>query len=659
MPCNNRLLLSGAVSLPLLVLSLAGCAAGVSGHPVAQGDQVGIHFTCRLPDGGIAASTRPAEVADRPLSPLYLKRNSNDPLLVTAGSAEHDPVGPLGRTFEQEVIVSLREHLVGARQGETLSVGIAAEPAAGSPAEQLVKIARIRTRPKQLRLSPAEYRRRTGKEPAPGDAYLLEPLLPGKVAEVTADEVLLSFSAPPGNRVSLDFGPGVVREREDHFEIEIQAVKGTLVRAGGMVGRIAEVDSAAIQIDYSQPFAGELLSCDVTVESVRPGASKEGAASPGALPASGSGEAENAYRNVQEEHAAQGSGEDLPPAPVAAVQSGDLVTVHYTAALEDGALFSTTRESAAKDPAVKKVPWFQEPRRYGAEEAVAGRQELLPGLGEALIGMRNGEKKQLRLAPEQAFGLPDPQKQVHFPCVRELPRIVRLPADEYVQRFSSFPVLNKEIDLVPYFKGKVTEVTERDVQVEFLARNGDTFQDSYGTVAIGVREDRISTTLTPVIGAQFPLPDGEGVISATDGATFTVDGNHPLAGKTVLLELELASVTPAASLDDAPLEWSEDLEHALARAREEKKPVLLVLYADWCGWSKKTFAETIPDPRIRQLKERFVWAKIDSDKQQKYKEQYGQEGFPMTLVLDPDGKVLKKIEGYRDARALKELVAGL
>jgi len=54
------------------------------------------------------------------------------------------------------------------------------------------------------------------------------------------------------------------------------------------------------------------------------------------------------------------------------------------------------------------------------------------------------------------------------------------------------------------------------------------------------------------------------------------------------------------------------------------------------------------------LKDRFVWVRVNSDKEQKYKQQYGQEGFPMMVLLNSEGSVLKKIDGYRDARALSE-----
>jgi len=45
--------------------------------------------------------------------------------------------------------------------------------------------------------------------------------------------------------------------------------------------------------------------------------------------------------------------------------------------------------------------------------------------------------------------------------------------------------------------------------------------------------------------------------------------------------------------------------------------------------------------------------KVNSDKEKKYYEQYGQKGYPLIVLLKADGTVIKKIDGYRDARALK------
>jgi hypothetical protein len=180
-----------------------------------------------------------------------------------------------------------------------------------------------------------------------------------------------------------------------------------------------------------------------------------------------------------------------------------------------------------------------------------------------------------------------------------------------------------------------------------------TFEDTFGSVAVAVSGERITTTLKPRVGAPFPLKDGAGIVSATDGLTFTVDLNHPLAGKTIVLDLEAVSILPI-SAEAGAIEWNDNHDAGLARAKQERKPVFLILHADWCSWCKKTFTETIPDPRIAALKDQFVWVRVNSDKEQSYKKMYGQEGFPMMVLLDADGGVLKKIDGYRDARALRE-----
>jgi FKBP-type peptidyl-prolyl cis-trans isomerase 2 len=237
-----------------------------------------------------------------------------------------------------------------------------------------------------------------------------------------------------------------------------------------------------------------------------------------------------------------------------------------------------------------------------------------------------------------------------------------MPAEEYVKRFKEFPTVGKEVDVVPFFKARVAEVAEQDVRLDFLARNGEHFSESYGSVAIGVAGEKITLTLTPRIGAPFPDGERTGLISAADDGAFTVDFNHPLAGKPVTLDVEVVSIARADTFKEVSLPWQEDHDKALAAAKQAGKPAVLVLYAEWCQWCKKTFAETMQDPRIKELKESFVWAKVNSNQQTQFKEKYGQSGFPMIVLLNPDGTVAGKIDGFRDgaqlAAELRAFLAG-
>lgn len=79
----------------------------------------------------------------------------------------------------------------------------------------------------------------------------------------------------------------------------------------------------------------------------------------------------------------------------------------------------------------------------------------------------------------------------------------------------------------------------------------------------------------------------------------------------------------------------------------------MVLHADWCSFCKKLFSETMPDPRISSLRDRFTWIKVNSDKLADIKKLYGQEGYPMIVLFRADGTLARKLDGYQEAAVLR------
>ncbi len=67
------------------------------------------------------------------------------------------------------------------------------------------------------------------------------------------------------------------------------------------------------------------------------------------------------------------------------VKLGDVVSIHCVGRLESGEVFETTEGG----------PPFQ---------FQVGSPEIIPGLSEAVIGMSEGEEKEVVLPPEKAFG---------------------------------------------------------------------------------------------------------------------------------------------------------------------------------------------------------------------------------------------------------------
>jgi len=64
---------------------------------------------------------------------------------------------------------------------------------------------------------------------------------------------------------------------------------------------------------------------------------------------------------------------------------GDKVRVHFTGTLEDGTIFGST---------INEEPF----------EFTIGEKNMLPGFEKAVVGMRKGDTKTIKLPPEDAYG---------------------------------------------------------------------------------------------------------------------------------------------------------------------------------------------------------------------------------------------------------------
>lgn len=255
----------------LLWLALAGCAGPGTVRQVQPGDVVNIRFLCRLQTGEVVAATDKTIGQQKalPKSAIFLSRDKDVPVSVTA--ADTLPKLPVGkeRTFEEEIMDRLAGIVVGMKEGESRTVNLTAKelPERG-PDNYIIRMARVRERPKEMRMTIGDYRFRTGKSPEIGQAFLFDPAVPGWVEDVTQEDVIIRFLAQSGDIVQTPFGTGLIRDKENAYEIVIDARKGALVRTGAFVGRIASVDEQFITVDYRNPFGGEVLVCDITVEKV-------------------------------------------------------------------------------------------------------------------------------------------------------------------------------------------------------------------------------------------------------------------------------------------------------------------------------------------------------------------------------------------------------
>ena len=138
-----------------------------------------------------------------------------------------------------------------------------------------------------------------------------------------------------------------------------------------------------------------------------------------------------------------------------AVKAGDMVHLHYTGKFEDGTVFDSTEDG---DPI----------------EFVAGTDELIKGVGQAVLGMSAGEKKTITVAPTEGYG------EHRDELVQQIPRD-KLPGDIEVG-------------------DELTATVDEDEYQVWVAEVGET--------------------------------------------EVTIDGNHPLAGETLVFDIEVQCIHP-------------------------------------------------------------------------------------------------------------------
>ena len=102
------------------------------------------------------------------------------------------------------------------------------------------------------------------------------------------------------------------------------------------------------------------------------------------------------------------------------------------------------------------------------------------------------------------------------------------------------------------------------------------------------------------------------------------------------------------------IHWIEDIDHSLALAKQQNKPLMIDFMATWCPPCQKMEDSTFSHPGVIQKAASFITVRIDVDKQGEVADRYncnagkyGGIGIPNVLFLDKEGKELKHPIGYR------------
>ncbi len=138
-----------------------------------------------------------------------------------------------------------------------------------------------------------------------------------------------------------------------------------------------------------------------------------------------------------------------------------------------------------------------------------------------------------------------------------------------------------------------------------------------------------------------------------------------LATLSLLIATQPAAAIPDASKQDKSatkafdkLEWLA-FDAAAARAKDQKKHVIVDIYTTWCGWCRVMDKETYGNPEVAAyLRENFVLAKVNGESSAKLKwrgkelterqfaRAVGVTGYPATYFFKPDTELLGGVGGF-------------
>jgi len=122
--------------------------------------------------------------------------------------------------------------------------------------------------------------------------------------------------------------------------------------------------------------------------------------------------------------------------------------------------------------------------------------------------------------------------------------------------------------------------------------------------------------------------------------------------------------TPAKAY--GPIAWTASLAKARKTAQQQNRPILLDLYAEWCGPCKEMLRTTYKDRQVVERAKQFVPVLIDVDKQPELAAKYGVNALPTVIFLNAKGQLIRKEVGYHDTdeflkltdEVLKQVSAG-
>jgi FKBP-type peptidyl-prolyl cis-trans isomerase 2 len=257
------------------------------------------------------------------------------------------------------------------------------------------------------------------------------------------------------------------------------------------------------------------------------------------------------------------------PASERVAKEGDTVAVNYVGKLEDGTIFDTSVKSIAET-----TPKFNPNRDYSPLLFTVGAGQMIKGFDQGVLGMKVGEKKTLRIPPEEAYGTGGteevvPRKALDDKFSETVPREkyqdvfeVTVPESTFKDQGNEVPKVGETIT-AGGVSAKVTKVEGGNVTLDVENRQNPFYGKK---LAVGLEGDfegnkvkitkldtkNVTVEVTNLqnpfygkklaVGLEVPAGGERFAIKKIDEDTVTLERSHELSGKTLVFEVELMEI---------------------------------------------------------------------------------------------------------------------
>jgi YHS domain-containing protein len=107
---------------------------------------------------------------------------------------------------------------------------------------------------------------------------------------------------------------------------------------------------------------------------------------------------------------------------------------------------------------------------------------------------------------------------------------------------------------------------------------------------------------------------------------------------------------PVTPRDRTPIIWLDNLKTASSEAQALDRPILLYFSGKWCPTCLRVERTSLLDKRVVEfIGSHLVAVRINADEFPETAESWNVDRLPTALILNSDGKLLGRIEGYRPA----------